>query len=80
MIDRKIGDKPIHFEVTIGWLLFGECEGGENQNPKLGVGFVPDFSIPIPAGAALGSREWLLRGHEGCGISHPVFCACWADP
>ena len=24
MIDRKIGDKPINFEVTIGWLLFGE--------------------------------------------------------
>ncbi|KAI1241351.1 hypothetical protein IHE44_0009834 [Lamprotornis superbus] len=34
MIDRKIGDKPINFEVTIGWLLFGECEGGENQNLK----------------------------------------------
>uniref|UniRef100_A0A8B9IFX3 Otoferlin n=1 Tax=Anser cygnoides TaxID=8845 RepID=A0A8B9IFX3_ANSCY len=24
MIDRKIGDKPINFEVTIGWLGFGE--------------------------------------------------------
>uniref|UniRef100_A0A672UQ21 Otoferlin n=1 Tax=Strigops habroptila TaxID=2489341 RepID=A0A672UQ21_STRHB len=26
MIDRKIGDKPINFEVTIGWLFF--CERG----------------------------------------------------
>lgn len=24
MIDRKIGDKPINFEVTIGWLFFWE--------------------------------------------------------
>lgn len=24
MIDRKIGDKPINFEVTIGWLCFEE--------------------------------------------------------
>lgn len=24
MIDRKIGDKPINFEVTIGWLGFGK--------------------------------------------------------
>uniref|UniRef100_A0A674GQN2 C2 domain-containing protein n=1 Tax=Taeniopygia guttata TaxID=59729 RepID=A0A674GQN2_TAEGU len=40
MIDRKIGDKPINFEVTIGWLFFGERGGGgENQNPELGVGF-----------------------------------------
>uniref|UniRef100_A0A674H028 C2 domain-containing protein n=1 Tax=Taeniopygia guttata TaxID=59729 RepID=A0A674H028_TAEGU len=38
MIDRKIGDKPINFEVTIGWLFFGERGGGENQNPELGVG------------------------------------------
>lgn len=26
MIDRKIGDKPINFEVTIGWFFF--VEGG----------------------------------------------------
>uniref|UniRef100_A0A8D2PTV8 Otoferlin n=1 Tax=Zosterops lateralis melanops TaxID=1220523 RepID=A0A8D2PTV8_ZOSLA len=34
MIDRKIGDKPINFEVTIGWLV-GFIWGG-NQNPKPG--------------------------------------------
>lgn len=34
MIDRKIGDKPINFEVTIGWLGFGEGGFGEHSEGR----------------------------------------------
>lgn len=55
MIDRKIGDKPINFEVTIGWLFFGE--GGleaclvRNVGSKAERRFSSPFSVPTHARA-----------------------------
>lgn len=55
MIDRKIGDKPINFEVTIGWLFLWEggfeaCLVG-NARSKAERRVDSPFSIPTRARA-----------------------------
>lgn len=73
MIDRKIGDKPINFEVTIGWLSFGECDGFENQNPKLGAGFIPDFPFQPLLEQVWGAGNGCSVGVRDVGSHIPCF-------
>lgn len=67
MIDRKIGDKPINFEVTIGWLCFGEggleaCWAGDSGCEDQSWVYSP-FSVLTHAGlSAEGEGDGYLTG------------------
>lgn len=73
MIDRKIGDKPINFEVTIGWCFFGVRGGCENQNPKLGAWFIPDFPFQPLLEQVWGAGNGSSMGMRDVGSHIPYF-------